>query len=211
MRIAIFFVFLVYVGVALGLVVNRSVPDAGLAALGASMLSLVVYHQRSCKAPLRPLLIASIGQMAIGILVILFALAGCSSGDAAADEMTKASAFVGKWQFKDGAFSAQCEDGSKLNEPLAGGIDEFRLGTDEYLVRFEDGCEVRFQIDGTTASALPGQVCAKKEDGVDLRLTLVSDVYVLEGTAMTERSAGTMTIGKLKCDFSVSGTLTKSI
>ena len=100
----------------------------------------------------------STSRLRMVVLSLLFA-AGCGSGVA-----DPTSTFVGSWEFGSGVGSASCPAG--VNPTLTpfrfNGMRTTvtRSGAGTITAGVGDtGCTMTFRVDGTTASASPGQTC----------------------------------------------------
>jgi hypothetical protein len=137
--------------------------------------------------------------------------------------------FVGVWEYLSGNQSERCPraDGTSLdsNTDLKGALLEFREGVDAPLVIFgapwmEVPCPVRLEVNGSTASARPGQKCTDSLEDRDLGVvTITNDVvgfmFTVMGVNANETSMAALELRAsrsgmaLRCTSSITGMLKK--
>jgi hypothetical protein len=120
-------------------------------------------------------------------LAMIWVLAACGSGD-------KLNDFVGTWMPSPGAaLTGSCSDGSQLNEMLTGTVT-FAKGVDADLTLTADSCTLRFDVDGSKATARSGQSCTTMSNGVTLVLTIQQSTLTLgsDSKSLTRSEMGTI-------------------
>lgn len=136
-------------------------------------------------------------------LASILAVGACSSNDS--------TEFAGTWTYNPGASGTiTCQTG---NDTLnLGGNEEFRPGTDSDLVVISsDGCNIKMNINGNHADAIPGQSCATTQNGVTGTITFNSMTYTSESNVLSFSAAGTINLmgpgGEATCTIAASATL----
>jgi hypothetical protein len=143
-------------------------------------------------------------------------MVGCvadSDGDSGNDDTgdVAAAAFVGTWVgvAGSGVNASSCNGQPEHAEALT--TDDrivVAVGTDSDLVVNQDPeCQLKLQISGRIATAVPGQSCAK--DGLTVTFTRFVLTLSTDGQNMSGDAALTMMSGFGSCTGSLTGTFTK--
>lgn len=140
-------------------------------------------------------------------MVFGLSLAACG-GDGGTD-------FEGTWTYNPGSSGTiSCSTGNDTLD--LGGNEEFRGGTDSDLVVVSStGCNIKLNINGNRADAVPGQSCSAVQDGVTRTMTFNSATYTADDNDMLSFAAqGTIRLmgpgGEATCTMALSGTLVKT-
>lgn len=119
--------------------------------------------------------------------------------------------FAGTWTYNTGASGTiSCPTGNDTLD--LGGNEEFRPGTDSDLVVISsNGCNIKMNINGNHADAIPGQSCSTTQDGVTATITYNSMTYASESDVLSFNAAGTINLmgpgGEATCTIAASATL----
>jgi hypothetical protein len=137
------------------------------------------------------------------VLASIVAVAACAGSDS--------TEFTGTWTYNTGASGTiSCPTGN--NTLNLGGNEEFRPGTDSDLVVISsDGCNIKMNINGNHADAIPGQSCSTTQSGVTGTITFNSMTYTSESDVLSFNAAGTINLmgpgGEATCTLAASATL----
>ena len=138
-------------------------------------------------------------------LVAIGSIGACSS--------SSGTDFTGTWTYNAGASGTiSCSTGNDtLNFT---GNEEFRDGTDsDFVVVSSNGCNIKVNVTGNRADAVPGQSCASTSGGVTTTITFNSLSYTADKDVLSFAAAGTINLmgpnGEATCTLSGSATLHK--
>ena len=121
--------------------------------------------------------------------------------------------FTGTWTYNTGASGTiSCPSGNDTLDFT--GNEEFRDGTDsDFVVVSSNGCNLKVNVDGNRADAIPGQSCATTSGGVTTTITFNSLSYTADHDTLAFAAAGTINLmgpgGEATCTLSASATLHK--
>jgi hypothetical protein len=117
------------------------------------------------------------------MLVPCVALLGCGGG---------AGNFVGTWSVVSGSETITCGTQTETGTPI--GNNTIVEGTDSDIVLTDaNGCNQKFNVNGSTATLVPGQTCALGTTGIAASLT-----------------TGTIALGSDNKSFTLTETMTAS-
>ena len=132
---------------------------------------------------------------------------------------------MGTWTYSSGTLDATCPGGlvPPISTGLAGQTATVMAGTSSDLVATQQTaygtCTIKFSVDGTTASATPGQTCMLNVAvaGMTVAVTLTVTSWTLtssaDGSVLTTAAAGSATSqGGLvsNCPVTLSGSASKT-
>jgi hypothetical protein len=146
----------------------------------------------------------------------LLLLAGCGSGGGGAVDASppadKTAPFVGSW-VAAGSLKFACPTLMvDMTQAISNAGQTITKGTDSDLVvsTFLQGCSVKMNVSGSTATILPAQMCTLMVMGFQAMGMFSSGQMMVSGDAGSFMYAGTGTFaGSVPCTFSATGTLVK--
>lgn len=147
-----------------------------------------------------------------GLVVIVVAGAGCGFFGAHID------GFTGTWSWDGGsALDINCP-GESFTETQSGNVSLIE-GADADVVFSNDDCSWNYDVDGDTASIIPGQSCeydryTQQGDRVENTIEWSSYTLNRSGESMTVSANGTLTLedqhgNRVDCSLSLNGSMTK--
>ena len=140
------------------------------------------------------------------LAVVVVALAGLSVGVAGCDDKGGADKFVGMWTYA-GAINPNCI-GTPVDPIDLTGETVTITSTDSTHVSVALGtlCTVNFNVDGSTATAAPNQMCSFNIPGIGpASVTITKWTLTVSGETVNSDFASTVLI----CTPSGTGTLTR--
>jgi hypothetical protein len=151
-------------------------------------------------------------------LVTLLALAaGCSSSPSTTPSGPNADSYAGTWTFQSGSIVPNCPSGLNVStidltgQPMTvTKVDSTHVAI--MIAATDVMCDVNFTVDGSTATAGPGQSCAIKANGQSATVNISSWTLTLssDGMQLGTSMMGTATVLIVTCNPTSTGTLTKS-
>ncbi len=150
-------------------------------------------------------------------LVVLFALAAGCGSSSTTPSGPNADSYAGTWTFQSGSIVPGCPSGLNVSTiDLTGQPVTLTKVDSTHIAMVIDGtevmCNVNFTVNGSTASAAPGQTCAIQADNQSATVTISSWTLTLasSGTQLDMSMSGSATVVIVTCNPTSSGTLIKS-
>lgn len=156
----------------------------------------------------------ALARIGLGLALALAPALTVGCGD---DEDQQADVFIGTWQIIEGTATARCP-GLSPTSSLGGAQVKMTAGSDAPLQVDVRGCLMKFDINGTTASARPDQKCQTTFDlmgnnlavdltvmKADFTVTGMIGQLTMTGTAMTPF------LGAAGCPYDATAMATKTM